>query len=327
MPDPHLLEIIDLTKHFPLGGGVIVKPKASIRAVQSVSFYVLKGESFGLVGESGCGKSTLGRLILRLIEPTSGRIVFNNQDITLLSGKEMRPFRSKMQIIFQDPYSSLDPRMKTANIITEPLRAKGDLSSSERRDIAAGLLERVGLRAIDLDKYPHEFSGGQRQRIGIARALCVRPELIVADEPVSALDVSIQAQVINLMEDLKDEFKLSYVFISHDLSIIHHVCDRIAVMYLGAIVELAPNEVFTDSPRHPYTEALLQSVPLPDPRRRTRPFAMEGDVPNPLKPPTGCAFHPRCQYALADCSIKTPPLSAVTPDHYVACWLNQGKGL
>jgi len=327
MPEPHLLEIRDLTKHFPLGSGAFIKPKAWIRAVESVSFHVLKGENFGLVGESGCGKSTLGRLILRLIDPTSGRIFFNDREITGLSRTEMRPYRSRMQIIFQDPYSSLDPRMKVAAIITEPLRTSWDVSKAERRNIAAALLERVGLRAIDLGKFPHEFSGGQRQRIGIARALCVRPELIVADEPVSALDVSIQAQVINLMEDLKDEFKLSYVFISHDLSIIHHVCDRIAVMYLGAIVELAPNEVFTTAPRHPYTEALLQSIPLPDPHRRIRPFAMEGDVPNPMEPPPGCAFHPRCQYAFDRCRVEIPGLAAVAPDHHVACWLNQGKGL
>jgi oligopeptide/dipeptide ABC transporter ATP-binding protein len=327
MPESNLLEVTELTKHFPLGGGLAFKPQAWIPAVDGVSFTVSKGESFGLVGESGCGKTTLGRLILRLIDATSGRIIFDDQDITELSRSQMRPYRSKMQIIFQDPYSSLDPRMKVEAIITEPLGVNKLLSKSQRREIATELLEKVGLRAIDLDKYPHEFSGGQRQRIGIARALCVRPELIVADEPVSALDVSIQAQVINLMEDLKDEFKLSYIFISHDLSVVHHVCDRIAVMYFGAIVELAPNEVFNISPRHPYTEALLQSVPLPDPHRQTKPFAMEGDVPNPLEPPTGCAFHPRCQYVFDKCRVKTPPLVAVASDHFVACWLNQGRGL
>jgi oligopeptide/dipeptide ABC transporter ATP-binding protein len=239
----------------------------------------------------------------------------------------MSAFRQKMQIIFQDPYSSLDPRMKVEGIITEPLRATQLLSKKQRREVAVDLLEKVGLRSIDLDKYPHEFSGGQRQRIGIARALCVRPELIVADEPVSALDVSIQAQVINLMEDLKQEFDLSYVFISHDLSVVQYICDRIAVMYLGGIVELASTRDFSVSTRHPYTEALLNAVPLADPHRRKEPFAMEGDVPNPIDPPTGCAFHPRCLYRFDRCSIDKPPLIEATTGHLVACWLNQGRGL
>jgi oligopeptide/dipeptide ABC transporter ATP-binding protein len=327
MTDSKLLEINDLSKHFPLGGGVFLKPSAWIRAVDGVSFSVSRGENFGLVGESGCGKSTLGRLILRLIDPTSGGIRFDGQDITGLSRADMRAFRSRMQIIFQDPYSSLDPRMKVESIIAEPLNVIKQLSKTQRRNIVSELLEKVGLRSIDLDKYPHEFSGGQRQRIGIARSLCVRPDLIVADEPVSALDVSIQAQVINLMQDLKDEFGLSYIFISHDLSVIHHVCDRIAVMYFGTIVELAPTQMFLSSPRHPYTEALLQAVPLPDPHRRARPFSMEGDVPNPLEPPTGCAFHPRCQYAFDRCQKQTPPLIEVASGHLVACWLNQSGGL
>jgi oligopeptide/dipeptide ABC transporter ATP-binding protein len=244
-----------------------------------------------------------------------------------LSRSEMGTLRRKMQIIFQDPYSSLDPRMKVEGIITEPLRATQKLSKKQRREVAAELLEKVGLRRIDLDKYPHEFSGGQRQRIGIARALCVRPELIVADEPVSALDVSIQAQVINLLEDLKEEFNLSYVFISHDLSVVQYICDRIAVMYLGGIVELASTRDFSGSTRHPYTEALLKSVPLPDPHRRTEPFAMEGDVPNPIEPPTGCPFHPRCHYKFDRCSLEKPPLIEAAPDHLVACWLNGGRGI
>jgi oligopeptide/dipeptide ABC transporter ATP-binding protein len=327
MSDPELLKIKDLSKSFALGGGLLAKPRAWIRAVDGVSFSVSRGENFGLVGESGCGKTTLGRLILRLIHPTSGRIYFDGDEITTLSRTAMRPFRSRMQIIFQDPYSSLDPRMKVESIITEPLRTNPQLSKIQRREIASDLLGKVGLKSDDLAKYPHEFSGGQRQRIGIARALCVRPDLIVADEPVSALDVSIQAQVINLMQNLKDEFRLSYIFISHDLSVIHHVCDRIAVMYFGTIVELAPTKMFRRSPRHPYTEALLQAIPLPDPHRKTRPILMEGDVPNPLEPPTGCAFHPRCRYAFDRCREQTPPLIEAASNHLVACWLNQSSGL
>lgn len=327
MPESYLLDIKDLAKHFPVGGGLFFRPNAWVRAVDGVSFKVSRGESFGLVGESGCGKTTLGRLILRLIDPTAGRIRFDGQDITELSRSKIRPFRSRMQIIFQDPYSSLDPRMKVETIITEPLKANKQLTKSQRRDIASELLEKVGLRAIDLPKYPHEFSGGQRQRIGIARALCVRPDLIVADEPVSALDVSIQAQVINLMADLKDEFKLSYIFISHDLSVVHHVCDRIAVMYFGAIVELASAEGFSVSPRHPYTATLLRAVPIPDPHHKKELFPIAGDVPSPIDPPAGCAFHPRCAYAFDRCRAERPSLVEATSQHFVACWLNDGRGL
>jgi len=327
MSDGPLLNIVDIVKHFPLGGGVLSKPRGWVKAVDGVSFAVSRGESFGLVGESGCGKTTLGRLILRLIEPTDGRIEFEGQDIFSLSPAELMPLRRRMQIIFQDPYSSLDPRMKVDAIITEPLRAIQRLTRQQRQNTAAELLEKVGLQKADLDKYPHEFSGGQRQRIGIARALCVRPELIVADEPVSALDVSIQAQVINLLQDLKDEFNLAYVFISHDLSVVEHICDRIAVMYLGSIIELATTEDFSQAPRHPYTRALLQAVPLPDPHRRTEPFAMDGDVPSPIDPPTGCSFHPRCPYKFDRCGLETPLLVEATANHFVACWLNQGTGM
>jgi len=327
MSDGPLLNIVDLVKHFPLGGGVLAKPKGWVKAVDGVSFAVARGESFGLVGESGCGKTTLGRLILRLIEPTDGRIEFEGENIFPLSPAELMPLRRRMQIIFQDPYSSLDPRMKVDAIITEPLRAIQRLTRRQQQDTAAELLEKVGLQKADLDKYPHEFSGGQRQRIGIARSLCVRPELIVADEPVSALDVSIQAQVINLMQELKDEFHLSYVFISHDLSVVQHICERIAVMYLGSIVELATTENFSRNPRHPYTRALLQAVPLPDPHHKTAPFSMEGDVPNPIDPPRGCSFHPRCPYRFDHCSIEKPPLAEADANHFVACWLNQGRGL
>jgi oligopeptide/dipeptide ABC transporter ATP-binding protein len=321
------LTIHQLVKEFPLGKGLFFSPKARLRAVDRVSFSLKRGETFGLVGESGCGKTTLGRLALRLIEPSSGDVEFDGQNLLTMGAKEMRSLRRRMQIIFQDPYSSLDPRMKVDAIITEPLRAIQKLARTERQKVAERLLDKVGLRPSDLGRYPHEFSGGQRQRISIARALCVRPELIVADEPVSALDVSIQAQVINLMADLKQEFNLSYIFISHDLSVVEHISDRIAVMYVGKIVELAPVESFSAKPRHPYTAALIRAVPMPDPRRKTTPFPIEGDVPSPIEPPPGCAFHPRCPHAFERCRIEQPPLVEAAEQHFVACWLNAGTGL
>ena len=326
MPETPLLHLTDVVKYFPLGGGLFAKPTAWVKAVCGVSFTVQRGESFGLVGESGCGKTTIGRMILRLIEPSGGRIEFDGEDMATLSRQDMGRLRRRMQIIFQDPYSSLDPRMTVEQIITEPLRAGRRPPRADRRETAKALLDKVGLRGADLDKYPHEFSGGQRQRIGIARALCVRPELIVADEPVSALDVSIQAQVINLLEDLQAEFRLSYVFISHDLNVVEHICRRIAVMYLGSIVELAPTENFSHAPRHPYTQALLSAAPLPDPHRKTGQFAMEGDVPSPIAPPSGCTFHPRCRYTFERCRVEKPVLMYADPGHSVACWLNDGRG-
>jgi oligopeptide/dipeptide ABC transporter ATP-binding protein len=327
MTEAPLVELVDVVKHFPLGGGLLARPRAWVRAVSGVSFGVRRGESFGLVGESGCGKSTIGRLILRLIEPTSGRVAFEGRDLAALPARELLGMRRRMQIIFQDPYSSLDPRMTVEKIVTEPLMAADPPPRGARREIARELLEKVGLRAVDLGKYPHEFSGGQRQRIGIARALCVRPHLVVADEPVSALDVSIQAQVINLLVDLQAEFNLTYVFISHDLSVVEHICNRVAVMYLGGIVEIAATESYSTAPRHPYTEALLSAVPVPDPHRRSGRAAMEGDVPSPIDPPPGCPFHPRCRCAFGRCSVDKPPLVPIAEDHSVACWLNDGRGI
>lgn len=327
MTERPLLEIKDLVKHFPLGGGLVSKPTAWVKAVDGVSFSIGRGEAFGLVGESGCGKTTLGRLILGLIEPTSGQILLHGTDLGTLSANEFRRLRQKMQIIFQDPYSSLDPRMKVAALVAEPLLAQGGQTRAERRQRAGELLDQVGLRAADLEKYPHEFSGGQRQRIGIARALSTEPELIVADEPVSALDVSIQAQVINLLEDIGRKMNLAYVFISHDLSVVEHICDRVAVMYLGRIVELAPTERFAHQAAHPYTAALIGAVPRPDPNLTQPPFVMEGDVPNPIDPPSGCSFHPRCPRAMDRCRVEQPELIDLGQGHSVACWLNDGRGL
>jgi len=291
-----LLTVQSLKKYFPIYGGLLSRVVGQVKAVDDVSFDIYEGEILGLVGESGCGKTTVGRMTLRLMEPTSGNVYFEDADIFALNRKELAKFRPKMQIIFQDPLASLNPRKLIRKILEEPFDIHGFSESKEKEDRVSSLLKRVGLTPDQAEKYPHEFSGGQLQRVGIARAIAMNPSLIIADEPVSALDVSIQAQVINLMEDLREEFNLSYVFISHDLSIVEHVCDRIAVMYLGVIVEVAAAEGFSRTPCHPYTEALVSSVPIPDPHRKTELFTMEGDVPNPIDPPAGCRFHPRCRY-------------------------------
>ena len=326
-----LLEVKDLKMHFPVTSGVIFQHKiADIKAVDGVSFSIKKGETLGLVGESGCGKTTAGRCILQLYTPTSGDVMFEGTRLNGLSSRDMIPFRRKMQVIFQDPYGSLNPRMTCRDIIGEPLTVhKLTSGKGEYNDRVAELLNVVGLNPYMADRYPHEFSGGQRQRIGIARALAVNPSFIVCDEPVSALDVSIQAQVINLLEELQDQFGLTYLFIAHDLSVVRHISDRIAVMYLGHIVEVASREELHENPLHPYTRALLSAVPIPDPvleAKRDR-IVLTGDVPSPMNPPPGCVFHTRCPVAIEDCQAAgMPELREVSPDHWVACIRSEGYG-
>ncbi len=315
-----LVQIKDLTKEFPIKGGLFSRQVASVKAVQGVSFEIKEGETLGLVGESGCGKSTLGRCIIRLIEPTSGSVHFEGKDITDLEGEELRALRRKMQIIFQDPYASLNPRMTVGSIIAEPLIIHRLFDSKkDRTDRVKQLLETVGLRPEHINRYPHEFSGGQRQRIGIARALAVDPKFIVCDEPVSALDVSIQAQVINLLMDLQQKFGLTYLFIAHDLKVVEHISTRVAVMYLGKVVELAAADELYLHPQHPYTRALMSAIPVPDPRRRDQRIILHGDVPSPINPPQGCHFHPRCPDMIEECKATCPSLRVTRPAHDTAC--------
>jgi oligopeptide/dipeptide ABC transporter ATP-binding protein len=321
MAEPPVLEVVGLRKHFPVRRGLLRRTVGHVLAVDGVSFAIGEGETLGLVGESGCGKSTVARTVLRLIEPTAGTIRLNGDDITRLGKAQMRPYRRQMQIVFQDPFASLNPRMSAGDIVGEPLLVHGMLKGREGRERVAALFEQVGLRHAQMHNYPHELSGGQRQRICIARALALNPRLIVADEPVSALDVSIQAQVINLMGDLQRAKRLSYLFVAHDLAVVAHISHRIAVMYLGKIVEQADKRTLFSKPLHPYTEALLSAVPVANPAVKRERRHLQGDVPSPLKPPPGCPFHPRCAYAVARCRVEAPLLRDVAPGHSVACHL------
>jgi oligopeptide transport system ATP-binding protein len=318
-PAAPLVEVRGLRKEYAIGGGFLGRARATVHAVAGVDLTIRRGETLGIVGESGCGKSTLGRCILRLTEPTAGTVRFDGHDVLALAGNELRRMRREMQIVFQDPYASLNPRMRIGAIVGEGLDIHRLARGAAKRRRVEELLDKVGLRPEHYDRYPHEFSGGQRQRVGIARALAVGPRFIVADEPVSALDISIQAQVLNLLRRLQEEMELAYLFISHDLRVVAHVSHRVAVMYLGKIVEQAPRNELYRNPRHPYTRALLSAVPIPDPERRTERIRLGGDVPSPINPPTGCAFHPRCPYAEERCRREVPLLVEGANEHAVAC--------
>ncbi|SFB14184.1 oligopeptide transport system ATP-binding protein [Lentibacillus halodurans] len=316
-----LVQANHIKKYFPISGGIFKHTVGHVKAVDDVSLKISKGETLGIVGESGSGKSTLGRVILRLLEPTEGEILFENNDISYLGNRKLRDYRKNMQIVFQDPFASLNSKMSVGELIEEPLLVQSSASKSERKEKSVELLEKVGLRASDRMKYPHEFSGGQRQRISIARALALHPKFIICDEPVSALDVSIQAQVLNLMADLQDEFNLTYLFIAHDLSVVKHISDRVAVMYLGRIAETAPKNSLYKNPLHPYTQALLSSIPSTDTRNHRGKIKLSGDLPSPANPPSGCAFRTRCSYAHDRCSMERPELKHYGNGHYVACHL------
>ncbi|MER5422040.1 ABC transporter ATP-binding protein [Streptosporangium roseum] len=320
-PNEPLLSVQDLQKHFPVTKGLLKRQVGAVKAVDGISFDVFKGETLGVVGESGCGKSTMGRLVTRLLEPTGGKVVFEGQDITHMSQGRLRPLRRDMQMIFQDPFSSLNPRHTVGAIVGAPFRIQGIKTEHGTKKAVQDILELVGLNPEHYNRYPHEFSGGQRQRIGIARTLALKPKMIIADEPVSALDVSIQAQVVNLLEDLQNELDLTYVVIAHDLSVVRHISDRVAVMYLGKLVELADRQDLYESPMHPYTNALMSAVPIPDPARRNdrERIRLQGDVPSPLSPPPACRFHTRCWKAQAICKVEEPPLVELAPRHQVAC--------
>ena len=323
MPPEHLVAVENLTKHFPILRGAFRRRAGSVRAVDGLDFAIHPRETLGLVGESGCGKSTVGRLILRLYTPTAGRVTFRGEDITALEGEALRKLRPHMQMIFQDPQDSLNPRMTVASIVAEPLREHGEATGPALRERVEALLEAVGLDPALADRYPHEISGGQRQRVGVARALALNPEFIVCDEPIAALDVSIQAQVVNLLQELQERFGLAYLFISHDLRMVRHLADRVAVMYLGKIVELASSEALYEEPLHPYTRALLSAVPTHDPEReaRRKRIVLEGDVPSPAAPPPGCRFSTRCPAATPECSRRAPEWRMLRPGHHVACHL------
>jgi oligopeptide transport system ATP-binding protein len=318
-----LIDVKNLKMYFPVRRGMIIERTVGhVHAVDDVSFYIKKGETLGLVGESGCGKSTTGRAILQIYKPTDGQVIYNGTDLTKLSSGPLRHYRRNMQMIFQDPFASLDPRMTVGGIIAEPLEIHNIAKGKAKEEKVREMLRIVGLNPYFANRYPHEFSGGQRQRIGVARALALDPEFIVCDEPISALDVSIQAQVINLLEELQDKYNLTYLFIAHDLAVVRHISDRVAVMYVGKIVEVADRTELYDLPLHPYTKALLSAVPIPDPlieKRRSR-IILQGDVPSPVTPPSGCRFHPRCPFARADCSQSEPALEEVRPHHWVACF-------